>query len=57
MKDLGILQSCLSLLLERKYFFDKWIGDESLLSILYSQYYLVDVDKAFVNKPPSKDIH
>ena len=51
MRDLGNLQSCLSLLLERNFFFDKWIGDDSLLSILHSQYYhFVDVDKAFLNQ-------
>ena len=38
------LKTCLSLLLERKYFFDKWIGEESLLSILLNEYHLVDVD-------------
>ena len=44
------LKTCLSLLFERKYFFDKWIGDESLLSILLNEYNLVDVDKKYLNQ-------
>jgi len=44
------LRSCLSSLLQRNYFLDKWIGDESLLSILHSQYHLVDVDKKYLNQ-------
>ena len=44
------LRACLSTLLNRKYYLDKWIGDESLLSILHTQYYVLEVSKAYLNQ-------
>ena len=44
------LQSCLSCLLKRNYYLDKWIGDKSVLSILHSQYHLIEVNKTHLNQ-------
>ena len=44
------LRACLFSLLKRNYYLDKWIGDESLLSILHTQYHLLEVSKAYLNQ-------
>ena len=44
------LQTCLCCLIERNYYLDKWIGGESLLSILDTQYHLIDVTKKYLNQ-------
>ena len=49
-----IIYKCLSLLLERKYFFDRLAGVESFISILHSQCNLVNVDKAYLNRHISR---
>ena len=44
------LRSSLSLLVKRNYFLDRWMGDESLLSILHSQYNLHHINKYYLNR-------
>ena len=50
MGKLDDLRSSLSLLVKRNYFLDRWMGDESLLSILHSQYNLHHINKYYLNR-------
>ena len=44
------LRVCLFSLLKRNRYLDKCIGDESLLSILHTQCYLLELGKAYLNQ-------
>ena len=50
MGKLDQLRSTLYLLIKRQYFLDRWIGDESLLSILHNQYNLHNINKYYLNR-------
>ena len=50
MGKLDQLKSALFLLVKRDYYMDRWIGDESLVSILQNQYNLHDISKYYVNR-------
>ena len=50
MTKLDQLRSCLFLLIKRHYYLDKWIGDESLLSILKSQFGQNELTKSYLNR-------
>ena len=50
MGKLDQLRSTLSLWIKRLYFLDRWIGVESLLSILHNQYNLHHINKFYVNR-------
>ena len=50
MGKLDQLRSTLSLWIKRLYFLDRWIGVESLLSILHNQYNLHHISKFYVNR-------
>ena len=50
MRKLDQLRSALFLLVKIDYFLDRWIGDESLVSILQNQYNLHDISKYYVNR-------
>ena len=40
---------CLSIILERHFYMDRWIGDETLLSILQTQFQLKHINKRYLN--------
>ena len=44
MGKLDDLRSSLSFFIKREYSLDRWIGDESLLSILHTQYHIISPD-------------
>ena len=44
------LRACIFSLLKRNYYLNKWIGDESLLSILHTQYHVLEVNKVYLNQ-------
>ncbi len=50
MGKLDQLRSTISLLIKRQYFLDRWIGVESLISILHNQYNLHHISKLYVNR-------
>ena len=50
MSKLSQLRSSLFSLIKRNYYLEKWIGDDSLLSILQSQYGQKDLTKSYLNK-------
>ena len=50
MKKIDQLRSCLFLLVKRQYYLNKWIGDESLLSILKSQFGQKELTKSYLNR-------
>ena len=50
MTKLSQLRLSLFSLIKRQYYVEKWIGDESLLSILQSQFGQKDLTKSYLNK-------
>ena len=50
MGKLDDLRSSLSFFIKREYFLDRWIRDESLLSIWHTQYHLHHINKYYLNK-------
>ena len=50
MGKLDDLRSSLIFFIKREYFLDRWIGDESLLSILHTQYHLHHINKYYLNR-------
>ena len=50
MRNLDQLRSTLSLLVKRRYFLDRWMGVESLLSILHNQYNLHHISAFYLNR-------
>ena len=50
MKLLPLFRASLSSALERQYLNEKWIGDQSLVTILQTNYDLKFVNKAYINR-------
>ena len=50
MKVLHLFKSCLNSALSRQYLQEKWIGDQSLVTILQTNYNLEFVNKAYINR-------
>ena len=50
MGKLDDLRLSLSFFIKREYFLDWWIGDESLLSILHTQYHLHQINIYYLNR-------
>ena len=50
MRKLDLFWSCLNSALDRRYFFDKWIGDHSLVQLLTQDYNLEFICKTYLNK-------
>ena len=47
---LDLFKSCIISALNRSYLLDKWIGDESLVTILQIDYSLEFVNKRYINR-------
>ena len=50
MRYLDQLKSCLNSALDRKYFLDKWISDNSLVTLLKQNYELDFLNKSYLNR-------
>ena len=50
MRNIDHFRSCLNSALDRRYFVDKWIGDQSLVSILEQNYDMDFMSKKYFNK-------
>ena len=50
MKVLHLFKSCLNSALSRQYLQEKWIGDQSLVTILQDDYGLDFVNKRYINR-------
>lgn len=50
MKNKEDLKWCLSIMLKRQFYIDRWIGDETILSILHETFNLCHINKSYLNK-------
>ena len=50
LKNMNDLRWCVSTILERPFYHNRWIGDNTILSILHSKFHLYHIDKTYLNK-------